>query len=114
MSHMRHRAILVSSCIRDHAVAAREKAWSIHLDPSDLHTSGVNGYFTFMVPPDGSKRDRPEADEGERLRSELIAWMQYHPDYLFEWAEVQYGDDEDDNRMLRCSTTLLPEEREDA
>lgn len=98
MGHIEHHAIVVTSF--DHAllVEARNMADGLSMKPTDIVHSEVNGYESFMVPPDGSKSGWSESEAGDLRRSQLIAWMR-SKSYVdgssaLEWCEVRYGSDD--------------------
>jgi len=41
---------------------------------SDIMMSATNEYYTFFVPPDGSKEGWPESDAGDKSRSAFMDW----------------------------------------
>jgi len=105
MGYMRHHAILVSTYLRGNLRRARAEAKSLGLRYTDIVESRLNNVVTFAVVPDGSKEGWPDSDAGDTARDKFIAWLdqQRYEDgsSWFEWAEVQYGDENDDNKMTR-------------
>lgn len=108
MGYMVHYAIIVSTWDDESFNKAIEKAKQTfnHIQISSI-MSGINNYKTFCVGPDGSKEGWDESIGGDSKRALFISWLneQKHEDGSspFDWCEVQYGDDERDNRILQCS-----------
>jgi hypothetical protein len=109
MGYMRHHAIIVTGYDR----AWADKAWRIAmaLFPGQyipLVTSGINDYHTLFVGPDGSKEGWEESDDGDASRAALVDWLRTEAvdedggSYL-TWVEVQYGDEDDENKVVSCS-----------
>ncbi len=105
---MRHHVIVVTAYGAQYCENAREKAALIF----DFNVpcgmlSNRNGYLTFVIPPDGSKEGWEESAAGNNHRDEFVAWLRSQEfddgSSPYAWAEIQYGDDNRDNRMLRCS-----------
>ena len=67
----------------------------------------VNDVRSFFIAPDGSKEGWSESDEHDKKRAEYVKWLeaQAYEDGSspLAWALIQYGDEGDDNRMLRDS-----------
>ena len=124
MGYMRHHMIVVTSCddlqIQEaHAKALEIFSWAnmglvnqgiVGVTP--IFTSPVNHYYTFFVPPDGSKEGWSDSEDGDTGRALFIEWLnaQRHEDSstCLKWAEVQYGDEEQDNRVLRHDGEVVP------
>ena len=105
MGYMRHHAIVVSSWQSESVLAAREKASTIFRWVSPISPEATNGHAAFFVPPDGSKEGWQESDEGDGRREQFLDWLeeQYALGFYLDWAEVQFGDDEGESRVLRHS-----------
>lgn len=107
MGTIAHHAIIVTGS-SESIERAREKAVEIFkVDPEDhelfnrimghpviagvtnIVASGVNGYDSFMVAPDGSKEGWGLSDEGDKRRKELLDWLEAQGRY--DYAEVQYS-----------------------
>ena len=107
MGYIRHHAILVTSWSSDEIKRAHAQAVKCFGDKlvSWTETTQINGYGTFTVIPDGSKEGWPESDQGDERRDQFIDWLnqQRHTDGSgpFAWAEVQYGDENGINTILR-------------
>lgn len=102
MGYMRHHSIIVTSRDADSAASAHAEACRTFAVVSPLLLSEVNGYHSFFVPPDGSKEGWPDSDAGDARRSRFIAWLAASVGYL-DWAEVQYGDEEGQTRIVADS-----------
>ncbi len=109
MGYMRHHAIIVTTFDDDRALAAYSAADGAGLCPSAMMRSQVNGYTTFLCPPDGSKEGWTASDVGDERRELFVAWLnaQRYEDGSspFDWCEVQYGDDNGHNLILRTDET---------
>ena len=115
MGYMVHHMIVVTSYDEQLIQQAWSRAREIfcvprmaagkHMQVTDILTSPVNHYYTFFVPPDGSKEGWSDSEDVDARREEFITWLnaQRFEDgsTSLKWAEVQYGDDSRDNRMLR-------------
>ncbi len=107
MSYMRHNAVLVTSFSKKLIEQAHIYAVDVFGDVTSIVESKVNGYLTFLVPPDGSKEGWKESNEGNEQRDKFITWLhsQAYEDRSnpFSWVEVQYGDDELETIIVRDS-----------
>ena len=117
MGYMRHHAIVITSddekAIFDlrqfivEAVTPVVSDFDSPVEVTEITGRAVNGYRSFMVAPDGSKEGWAESDIGEKIREDVIKTLnlkRYEDGSSpFDWAEIQFGDDEHDNRMLRAS-----------
>jgi hypothetical protein len=100
MGYMRHHAIIVTG--GSHAIQAAHQD-AIRIFPrgvTEITEEVVNNFRSFMVGPDGSKEGWDESDTGDKRRSEFKAVLRL---LAVAWAEVQYGDDDYDNRVLAAS-----------
>jgi hypothetical protein len=114
MGYIRHHAIIVTAYRRDDIEAARLKALECFEGNravgdyrslvGPVMSSVVNSYHTLFIAPDGSKEGWPESDVGDNGRSRFIAWLDKQRwgdgSSPFRWAEIQYGDDDHDNRII--------------
>jgi hypothetical protein len=107
MGYMRHHAIVVTSYDVKRIDAAHNEAARLGLDITGILQAAVNEWHTFLVGPDGSKEGWDESDAGDHRRGQFIAWLdgQRFEDGSspFDWAEVQYGDDERETKVTRHS-----------
>jgi hypothetical protein len=98
--------------VRAHTVAQTLSAENIdrfgHAVPvTPLTKEGVNGYRSFAVLPDGSKEGWDTSNQGDEIRSKFLDWMrqQEYEDGSspLSWAELQYGDDDNDTKVIAYS-----------
>ena len=101
MGYMCHHAIVVTGCVDGAAKKAREEALKIFDHVSEI-MPGMNGYETFLIPPDGSKEWWPDSDRGDENRNTYIEWLSKSSGGM-DWAEIQYGDENGDQRVVRAS-----------
>lgn len=100
MGYIRHDAIVVTSFQTDGIDAARNKAWSLNLSTSEVLTSPINQYFTFLIAPDGSKEGWEESDAGDSQRAEWVAWAK-NSGYYLDWVHINYGGDDDETVFIK-------------
>lgn len=116
MGYIRHHAILVTSWQDEAIEKAHNYADGMLLNPSNIVTSDINGYRSFFIPPDGSKEGWENSDHGDKGRDCFIEWIgtQAYEDgsSSLVWAEVQYGDENGDQRVLRASEQFVSVPRE--
>lgn len=102
MSHVIHEIIAVTSYNKNHIRWAWSRADALF--PSDgilirvtpVYQSHVNGYYTFIVLPDGSKEGWEEAEVSAKQRGELIEWLEAQAfadgSSPYAWTLAQYGE----------------------
>jgi len=107
MGYMRHHAIIVTSWQKERLIEAHEVAERYFNNVSSIIHSGINGYTSFFVPPDGSKEGWADSDLGDDRRDKFLRWLdeQKYDDGSthYDWVEVQYGDDEKITKITRHS-----------
>jgi len=109
MGYMCHHGIVVTGFIEARVKAAHELAAEIFSHVTEITPAAINGYTSFFVPPDGSKEGWPESDEGDEKRKKFIHALNNDEPYFesmchyLDWAEVQYGDDNNQNGILNSS-----------
>jgi len=113
MGYMCHHAIVVTG-YGEHVAKAREVAYDIACDLQEgephtpyLHVTEVspealNGYRSFLICPDGSKEGWRESAKGDTWREQFIDCCRTNA-FDVSWAEVQFGDDGGQNKLLRSS-----------
>jgi len=109
MGYMRHHAIVVTSWDRERLDEAHAEASRIFADVTSIATGTAEGYQSFLIPPDGSKEGWRESDEGDDRRHEFLAWLEirrYDGDARLQWVEVQFGDDNGDDRIVQSSADV--------
>jgi hypothetical protein len=104
----RHHAIVISSGMEDPAHEARAEALRVGCQATEIVVSERNAVYTFLIPPDGGYEGLGPSWDGDQRRDAVVEWLDSRNAELGElapytWCEVQYGDDEDDNRLLRSS-----------
>ena len=113
MGYMCHHAIIVISWDKGSIVAAHKKACEIFENQNFLGTisyiteitpEATNGYRSFLISPDGSKEGWETSDRGDIARNRFIQWLDSQKDNYCEYAEVQFGDENGDNRLLKQTT----------
>jgi len=97
MGYIRHHAIIVTSKDKELLLKAESKAYD-HFDVcSGIISSGINGYCSFFIPPDGSNEGWDESKDGDRVRHIFISWLKEQANSdgssALSWVEIQYGDD---------------------
>jgi len=117
MGYIRHHAIIVTSWSDKHIEHAYSQAVEIFGEAvSPIVNSKHNDYGSFFIAPDGSKEGWEESDEGDDLRERFVEWLNHHRyddgSSPFDWAEIQYGDDDKQTLVCRHSDEKL--NREDA
>lgn len=115
MGHYRNNSIIVSSHFDDiyeaHAKAteifARAFGDYIPASPtslvSEILESVTNSIKSFFIAPDGSKEGWDTSDRGDAAREELIDWMWTRGHGYLDWAEIQFGDDARESKLVRDS-----------
>lgn len=101
MSHVSHRAIIVTGWDHNLVGRAHQAAHRHGLVATDVVKSGINGYrsfMAFMVVPDGSKEFWDRADDYDSRRSafkeelgrEPFVIDDEGPCAMISWVEVHY------------------------
>jgi len=121
MGHICHHAIIVTAYEDDieraHEVAEKifsrsvEDDWRITTATvSPILKGQVNGYDSFCIAPDGSKEGWDHSDQGDQCRKEFIDWLEKQAfedgSNSYAFAEIQFGDDYCDNKVLRTDADL--------
>lgn len=100
MGYIVHHAIVVTtyddqiSVLREKAVEIfeandpRADGWIARVSP--VVESGVNGYGSFLVAPDGSKSGWGHSDAGDEARDKLVAILR---EAGVDFVEIVYGGD---------------------
>lgn len=98
---MCHHAIIVTSWHEEKLLLAHGYADGLFEgNVSEITAPVKNGYASFFIPPDGSKEGWAESDLGDQRRALFIKYLKSRS--VFEYVEVQYGDDDGDNKILNC------------
>ena len=97
MGYINHHAIVVTTGSKEAIDSAHAKAFEIFGSLcSEIIDSGMNGYATFFIAPDGSKEGWQDSDEGDERRTEFKNWLKVDRHYSIEAVEIYYGGDESD------------------
>ncbi len=109
MGYMRHHGFLITGLDRKDVERAHLLALKLFADEmvSELKHSPVNDYCSFAIFPDCSKAGWSMADDFHAARElfiKLLRGLVYEDNSpKLEWALIQYGDDDGDNKILECS-----------
>jgi len=112
MGYMRHHAIVVTGWREEDVMAAHQKACELFGDQNflgrishitEITPEATNGYRSFMISPDGSKEWWVTSNRGDASRDLFINWLSSNEDIYCNYAEVQFADEEGDNKLLRSS-----------
>jgi len=96
MGHVAHHAIVVTG---KEAPVRTARGWAMTKQGmlvSDVVPAHINGYASFFVAPDGSKEGWETSDEGNRLRTAMVKYLQKRN---LDFVEVCFGGDEDFARV---------------
>ena len=108
MGYMVHHAIIVTSEFEGAIEAAHGRAVELFENVSMIIPGTVNIQGSFFVPPDGSKEGWSISCKGDHNREEFVEYLR--GDSGLSWAEVQYGDEEGDNKILNSDADHVPYE----
>lgn len=97
MGYRRHHAIIVTGC---DLKQVHKKAKKIFPQVSEILPPLINFTESFFIPPDGSKEGWADSNEGDDRRQEFIIYLHRK---TCDWVEVQYGDDEGINKVVRAN-----------
>jgi hypothetical protein len=100
MGYMRHHAIIVTDN-KESVELAHKIASTIFPYVSPITPEVVNGYCSFFIPPDGSKEGWEESETGNNQRDDFVRQIAIPELEHLTWVEVQFYDDNDDNRITR-------------
>lgn len=107
MGRMRHHAIVVTSWSHERLAEVFAEAERLGCEPTPISAEQTNGYRSFLVPPDGSKEGWDTSDAGDNNRAALINFIRerFYIDggTYIDWAEVQFGDDDLQARLVGAS-----------
>ena len=91
-----HHAVVVTSYHKEDIDRAYERAREIFSVVSPPLESVINGYWSFFIPPDGSKEGWAESDTGDAQRKRFAKWVraQAYEDgsNSLDAVEVAYGE----------------------
>lgn len=107
MGYMRHHAIVVTSWDEKLANKAHKKAVKLFPIVSEITKTAINGYRSFLVPPDGSKEGWEDSDRGDAARkkfNEYLESLRYEDGSTsIAWIEVQFADDNNETLIVSHS-----------
>jgi hypothetical protein len=99
MGYMAHHAIVVTSWHEGRIIEAHGRAVSIGLRPTAVTDEAINGYRSFLIPPDGSKEGWDDSDAGDAKRDAFMDIID--KDFAYddgsnsvEFVCVRFGGDE--------------------
>ena len=78
MGIQQHDAIICTGWNPEHLRAAHDFAKAIFTGfnaPTEITPKTTNSYSSFMIPPDGSKENWTESEDGNKRRQEFIAYL---------------------------------------
>jgi hypothetical protein len=112
MGYERSYAIVVSSGNDHYLAMAHQEALRLFPHTSVITPASqfdaLNGVCSFLIPTSGSKLGWPQAEHAERKRLEFRRWLRTNTRYedgssAVNWVEVQYGDDNDEAKIIAAS-----------
>jgi hypothetical protein len=102
MGYICHHTITVIASDEGHAKAAHAEACRLFEAPgvapvSDILTSPINGYWTFLIAPDGSKEGWRDSQRGNDARAAFVSWLEgaLRRSLWLEWAVTAWPEDGD-------------------
>lgn len=102
MGYIAHHAIAVTASDKGNANTGRQKAESMGLQCTDIVGSNTNGYYSFLIIPDGSKEGWDASDKGNHARKEWCDWARdaYAQNVWLDWVLVRFGGDDPDRASI--------------
>jgi hypothetical protein len=94
MGYIKHNAIIVTGNA-DYIAQVKGIADILDLPTSPILCSQNNGYYSFFIPPDGSKEGWPDSIEYDKRRQRFKEVLKEKIDIFVDWVEVSYGGDTD-------------------
>lgn len=105
MGYIAHHAIIVTSWNSELIGKAHVEASRIFPVVSPILPSGINGYRSFFIPPDGSKENWAESNLGDKRRNHYLRMVNEFRAFVrqqeysdgstaLDCVEVRYGGDE--------------------
>lgn len=117
MGYIRHHSVIVTTANDDAIEAAHVAAVAIGGCVSPIMHSGMNGYRSFAMLPDGSKEGWEDSDIGDGRRDSIIGWIDRYNQKVgyraFDWVEVQFGGDDESSAVTRSCTDGYGQEDDD-
>ncbi len=107
MGYMVHHTIVLTSwddkLLRKTWRKAREIFANTNCYITNLTPIVVNNNHSYFIAPDGSKRGWEASQRGFEARKEFIAYLKELKPYPPDWALIQYGDEEGDDRLVESN-----------
>lgn len=119
MGYMCHHSIVVTSCMDEQIQKAHKMILKLQPKMSEklvvdggnwvspISPKTTNGYRSFFIAPDGSKEGWDGSNRGDSFREKVIKILDsfaYEDESTsLDYVEVQYADEEHDNKVLRAS-----------
>lgn len=98
MSYTRHHCIVVTSWDKITIAIVHKKALEIFPNVSNMIKSEVNGYVSFLVPPDGSNEGWDISNDYDLKRANFITYLKIFGSVKF--IEVQYADEDSYDKIV--------------
>lgn len=97
MGYIVHHAIVVTfwddKILRDTWREAKRIFSNTNCSVTNITTTAVNGYRSYMIAPDGSKYGWDDSVNGMKARTQFIEYLNNYEPYPPSWALIQYGDE---------------------
>jgi hypothetical protein len=107
MGYIAHNAIIVTSWSADAIQRAHAKAAELDCHPTNVTPARVNGYSSFLIPPDGSKEGWADSAVGDAKRNAWVAWAHENRyedgSTSLHWVEVRYSADDSAASIVRSA-----------
>lgn len=102
MGYMRHHAIIITGASRKNGI---EELHALAVDifgaqVSNITSSPLNNYVSFLIAPDGSKEGWEDSDKGDEQRKCFIVSLQQDN---VTFVQVMYGDDSGHCKIINHS-----------
>ena len=91
MGYIVHHTISVTSMHAALISEARSFAIGLGAQVSELVHSQLNGFYTFVIAPDGSKEGWEDSDAGDERRGVIKTWLRARVGLA--WFEVAHPED---------------------
>lgn len=107
MGHHRDHTIVVTG--DSHLDVARDAALACgNKNVSEIVEAQMNGLRAFFIAPDGSKEGWDTSNEGDVAREAFVTWLMSDQRVgVWDWVEVQFGDDDGDTKIIRDSDNIV-------
>ena len=98
MGYIKHHAIVVTGWQEGSLEVVKNRAKNLGLQAIGPSTPAMNGYYSILICPDGSKEGWDDSDLGDIRRSRFLEWLDSQR-YLdrtpeLEWVEVSFSNDD--------------------